>query len=123
MKKSTQICLTLLGIGAWVSSIVPAQGGTPGKNGDPLIPTKGIVIDAQPYCLCIQEGTMSIITEEEKNVDITLINNNTGTEESVGLNLLKGENIVLTNIQEGKYSIIINDDTEEIFIPTLSIEN
>lgn len=65
---------------------------------------------------------MSIITEEEKNVDITLINNNTGTEESVGLNLLKGENIVLTNIQEGKYSIIINDNTEEIIIPTLTIE-
>ena len=122
MKKTTQICLTLLGIGTWASPIVPALGGSPFSNSNTGFPTKGIVIDAQPYCLCIQEGTMSIITEEEKNVDITLINNNTGTEESVGLNLLKGENIVLTNIQEGKYSIIINDNTEEIIIPTLTIE-
>ncbi len=121
MKKTSQICLTLLGIGAWASPIVPALGGSPFSNSNTGFPTKGIVIDAQPYCLCIQEGKMSIITEEEKNVDITLINNNTGTEESVGLNLSQGETVVMTNIPTGEYSII-NDNTEEIIIPTLTIE-
>lgn len=112
----------LLGMGTWASIITPAWSNDNGKNDTPSVPTKGIVIEAQPYCVCVEEGTMSIISEEEKSVDITLIDNNTGTEESFDVNLMEGETIVMTNIPEGEYSIIINDNTEEIIIPTLTIE-
>ena len=116
MKKTTLICLMLLGMGTW------AWSNDEGKGVAPTFPTKGIVIEAQPYCVCVEEGTMSIISEEEKSVDVILIDNNTGTEESVDVNLLEGETVVMTNIPEGEYSIIINDNTEEIIIPTLTIE-
>lgn len=122
MKKTTIICLMLLGMGTWASIITPAWSNDKGKNDTPSVPTKGIVIEAQPYCVCVEEGTMSIISEEEKSVDVILIDNNTGTEESVDVNLMEGETIVMTNIPEGEYSIIINDNTEEIIIPTLTIE-
>ena len=110
-----------LAIGIGLHASCPVFGDND-KHSCSTTPVNKIYYEANPYCLCIQEGTLSIISNVKKDVEVVLIDNITGREDAVEVNLLESETVIMTNIPEGEYSVIINDNTEEIIVPTLSIE-